>query len=65
MINVNVGGSPMMIDTGATCTCIQTKYAILPMSGQFVKTVGFLGKTQLTLCLSASETGKQGLMFIG
>ena len=40
MINVNVGGRlvPMMIDTGATCTCIQKKYAEdIPMLGSWVK----------------------------
>jgi len=51
IISVRVGGVevPMMIDTGATFTCIQAKYADhLPLSGQFVKTVGFSGKATLT-----------------
>jgi len=39
----------MMIDARATCTCIQAKYTNhLPLSGQFVKTIGFSGKVALT-----------------
>ena len=38
----------MMADTGATYTCVRSKYAShLPMAEKFVKTVGFSGKTQL------------------
>jgi len=38
----------MMADTGATYTCVGSKYAShLPMAGKFAKTVGFSGQTQL------------------
>ena len=38
----------MMADTGATYTCVGSKYAShLPMAGKFAKTVGFSGHTQL------------------
>lgn len=38
----------MMVDTGATYTCVNLDYAThLPMSGKFVKTVGFSGQTQI------------------
>ena len=37
-----------MADTGATYTCVGSKYAShLPMAGKFAKTVGFSGHTQL------------------
>jgi len=38
----------MMADTGATYTCVGTKYAShLPMATKYAKTVGFSGQTQL------------------
>lgn len=38
----------MMIDTGATYTCVSSNYAShLPMSGKYAKTIGFSGKAQL------------------
>ena len=38
----------MMADTGATYTCVGSKYAShVPMAGKFAKTVGFSGHTQL------------------
>uniref|UniRef100_A0A3B3BQX6 ribonuclease H n=1 Tax=Oryzias melastigma TaxID=30732 RepID=A0A3B3BQX6_ORYME len=41
--------TPMLIDTGASYTCVSSAYAAhLPMSDKFVKTVGFSGKTQVT-----------------
>ena len=44
---VNDRGSPMVADTGATYTCVGSKYAShLPMAGKFAKTVGFSGHTQ-------------------
>ena len=50
IIHVNIEGKmiPMMIDTGATCTCIRKEYAShLPLSGQYIQIVGFSGKTML------------------
>ena len=38
----------MMIDTGATYTCVSPNYAShLPMSGKYAKTIGFSGNTQI------------------
>ena len=66
IINVNIEGKiiPMMIDTGATCTCIRKEYAShLPLSGQYIQTVGFSGKIMLnpttqpvTVKIGAKET---------
>lgn len=50
MLQVQVEGrpTPMMVDTGAMYTCVSPNYALhLPMSGKFVKTVGFSGQTQI------------------
>jgi len=39
---------PIMLDTGATYTCLSPTYAShLPKSGKYVKTVGFSGLTQM------------------
>ncbi|MGL5118545.1 MAG: retroviral-like aspartic protease family protein [Plesiomonas shigelloides] len=49
MLQVNIEGknTPMMIDTGATYTCISSNHAShLTMSGKFTETVGS-GQTQL------------------
>ena len=50
MLRARVGGKKisMMIDTGATYTCVSSKEAShLPRSGHLIKTIGFSGKTQL------------------
>ncbi|XP_059830613.1 uncharacterized protein LOC132396762 [Hypanus sabinus] len=57
--------TPMMIDTGTTYTCVQPQYALhLPMSGKFIKTVGFSGKTQLTQCTAPVQLrmGNKGIV---
>ncbi len=39
---------PMMVDTGAVYTCVNSNYAShLPLSGKFAKTIGFSGQMQL------------------
>ncbi len=50
MLQVQLEGrtTPMMVDTRATYMCMASPYAShLPWSGQFVKTIGFLGKVQM------------------
>ena len=40
--------TPMLVDTGTTCTCVSQQYATrLPMSNKFVETIGFSGIKQL------------------
>lgn len=40
--------TPMMVDTGATYTCVSPNNAShLPRSGKFTKTIGFSGQVQL------------------
>ncbi len=50
MLQVNIEGKPitLMLDTGASFSCLNPRYAShLPMSGKYIKTVGFSGVTQL------------------
>ncbi len=50
MLQVNIEGKPitLMLDTGASYSCLNPRYAShLPMSGKYIKTVGFSGVTQL------------------
>ncbi len=50
MLQVNIEGKPitLMLDTGASFLCLNPRYAShLPMSGKYIKTVGFSGVTQL------------------
>ncbi len=50
MLKVNIEGKPinLMLDTGASFSCLNPRYAShLPMSGKYMKTVGFSGVTQL------------------
>ncbi|XP_016102534.1 uncharacterized protein [Sinocyclocheilus grahami] len=50
MLQANIEGKPisLMLDTGATYSCLNPRYAShLPMSGKYIKTVGFSGTTQL------------------
>ncbi|XP_059848893.1 E3 ubiquitin-protein ligase Siah1 isoform X1 [Hypanus sabinus] len=59
--------TPMMIDSGATYTCVQPQYALhLPMTGTFIKTVGFSGKTQLTQCTAPVQLrmGNKGIVLL-
>lgn len=47
-VQIENRGTPMMINTGATYTCVSSNYAShLPMSGKYAKTIGFSGNTQL------------------
>ncbi len=48
MLHVKIEGKliSMMLDTGACFSCLNPSYAShLPMSGKYVKTVGFSGLT--------------------
>ncbi|KAL1268405.1 hypothetical protein QQF64_033768 [Cirrhinus molitorella] len=50
MLQVKTEGKPisLLLDTGATFLCLNPTYAShLPMSGKYMKTVGFSGVTQL------------------
>ena len=50
LLQVQIEGkqTPMLVDTGATYTCVSPNYAThLPMSEKFVATVGFSGIKQL------------------
>ncbi|XP_034146454.1 uncharacterized protein LOC117593909 [Esox lucius] len=47
-VRINDRGTPMMVDTGVTYTCVSPNYAShLPKSGKYAKTKGFSGQTQL------------------
>ncbi|XP_034146322.1 uncharacterized protein LOC117593883 [Esox lucius] len=47
-VHINDRDTPMMVDTGATYTCISPNYAShLPRSGKYAKTIGFSGQAQL------------------
>ncbi len=50
MLQVQIEGkqTPMLVDTGATYTCVRPKYAThLPLSDKLIETVGFSGIKQL------------------
>ncbi len=50
MLQVKIEGksTSMLVDTGAVHTCVNSNYAShLPMSGKFIKTIGFSGQMQL------------------
>ena len=48
VVIVGADEEPMLVDTGATYTCVSQQYAThLPMSNKFVETIGFSGTKQL------------------
>jgi len=58
LVEVNNQPLTMMVDSGAAFTCVQSKDAIhLPMSGKFVRTIGFEGVKQLIPFTKPIENG--------